>query len=111
MPGKFEIKKARNGEFYFYLKAGNGEVILRSENYMTKASVKNGISSVKKNSTDIMRYDRRVNKGGKDCFVLKAANHQVIGKSAAYNSKASMEHGIESVEKNAGAAEVIDLAP
>ena len=109
MPAKFEIKKAKNGQFFFNLKAANGETILTSEMYTTKSSAKNGIASVKKNSTDPKRYDRRVNKGGKDYFVLKAANHQVIGNSEAYNSKAAMENGINSVTRNAGPAEVADL--
>ncbi len=110
MASKFEIKKAKNGQFYFNLKAGNGEIILTSEMYTTKASANNGIASVQKNSTDAGRYDRRVNKGGKDYFVLKAANHQIIGNSEAYNSKASMENGIKSVTKNAGPAKVVDLS-
>ena len=110
MAGKFEIKKAKNGQFYFNLKAGNGEIILTSEMYTTKASANNGIASVKKNSTDPGRYDRRESKNGKDFFVLKAANHQVVGNSEMYNSKAGMENGIQSVTKNAGSAEVVDLS-
>src|SRR5262245_60005223 len=50
MAGKFEIKKAKNGQFYFNLKASNGEIILTSEQYKAKASAKNGIDSVKSNS-------------------------------------------------------------
>jgi hypothetical protein len=33
MAGTFEIKKAKDGEFYFHLKAPNGQVILASEMY------------------------------------------------------------------------------
>ena len=109
MAARFEIKKAKNGQFYFNLRAGNNEIILSSEMYTTKASAKNGIASVKKNATEPGRYDRRVNKAGKDYFVLKAANHQVIGNSEAYNSKAAMENGIKSVTKNAPVAAVSDL--
>ncbi len=110
MASKFEIKKAKNGQYYFNLKAGNGEIILSSEMYTTKASANNGIASVQKNSTDAGRYDRRVNKADKDYFVLKAANHQIIGNSEAYNSKASMENGIKSVTKNAASAKIVDLS-
>lgn len=31
MAGKFELKKAKDGQFYFNLKAGNGQNILKSE--------------------------------------------------------------------------------
>jgi uncharacterized protein YegP (UPF0339 family) len=47
----FEIKEAKNGQFLFNLKAGNGEIIATSELYTTKAAAKNGIESVKKNAT------------------------------------------------------------
>lgn len=52
MAGKFEIHKAKDGQFYFVLKAGNGEIIARSELYKAKASAQNGIESVKKNASD-----------------------------------------------------------
>lgn len=108
MAAKFQLKKAKNGQFYFNLLATNGQIILTSEMYTSKSSANNGIESVRKNATIPERYDRRTNKGGKDYFVLKAANHQIIGNSEAYNSKASMENGIKSVTKNAPGAAVDD---
>lgn len=108
MASKYQLKKAKDGQFYFNLLAANGQVILTSEMYKAKASADNGIDSVRKNGPLPERYDRRINKGGKDYFVLKAANHQVIGTSEAYNSKASMENGIKSVMKNAPGAPVDD---
>ncbi len=48
MAGKFELKQAKNGEYHFNLLAGNGQIILTSEMYKTKASAENGIESVKK---------------------------------------------------------------
>ena len=47
---KFEIYVDKAGEFRFRLKAKNGEPILASEGYKTKAGCKNGIGSVKKNA-------------------------------------------------------------
>ena len=47
---KFEIYTDKAGEFRFRLKARNGEIILASEGYKTKASCENGIESVRKNS-------------------------------------------------------------
>ena len=54
--GKFEIKTRKNGEFQFNLKATNGQVILTSEGYKTKASCLNGVESVKKNCLDEKRF-------------------------------------------------------
>lgn len=50
MAGKYEIFKDKGGQFRFNLKAANGEVIVSSEGYASKASAKNGIESVKKNA-------------------------------------------------------------
>lgn len=106
--GKFEVKTRKNGEFQFSLLAGNGQTILSSEGYSTKAACISGIESVRKNSANDALFERKVGANGKDFFVLKAANHQVIGQSQLYESKASMENGIESVKKNAPDATVDD---
>lgn len=47
---KFEIKRNVTGEYYFTLKAGNGEVIAMSESYKTLQGCKRGISSVRRNA-------------------------------------------------------------
>ena len=38
MAGKFELRKGAKGGFSFVLKASNGQVILQSEHYESKAS-------------------------------------------------------------------------
>lgn len=106
--GKFVITKRKNDEFQFNLKAGNGQTILASEGYTTRAACENGIESVRKNSQDDGRYDRLEAKNGKQYFNLKAGNGQIIGSSEMYESVASRENGIESVKKNAPDATVED---
>ena len=109
MPGKFELKKGKGGKFTFNLKASNGQVILTSQTYKTKAAAKNGIKSVGTNCSKDARFKHKASKKGEPYFVLLAANKQVIGKSQMYSSKASMLNGIESVKKNAPGAIVEDL--
>lgn len=109
MSGKFQIDKATNEQFIFRLKAGNGENILASEQYTTKAACENGIESVRKNSQEDDRFERKEAKDGRHYFVLKAANHQIIGQSQMYKSTSAMENGIESVQNNAPDAKVEDL--
>jgi len=107
--GKFEITTRKNGEFQFNLKAGNGQVILTSEGYTTKSACNNGIESVRKNSQDDSRFDRKTSTNGKPYFNLKASNGQIIGNSEMYESEASRDNGIASVTKNAPDAEISDL--
>ncbi|MCQ2145543.1 MAG: YegP family protein [Bacteroidales bacterium] len=108
---KFEVKVAKNGQFYFNLKAGNGEIILSSEMYTTKRACMNGIASVKKNAPDEGKFEVKTAANGKLHFNLKAANHQVIGSSQMYASESGCKNGIASVMKNAPEAEVVEIAP
>ncbi|WP_126973433.1 YegP family protein [Gynurincola endophyticus] len=106
--GKFVISLRKNDEYQFNLKAGNGEIILNSEGYTSKASCQNGIESVRKNSTDEARYEHKEAKNGKYYFNLKAGNGQIIGTSEMYESEAGRKTGIASVMKNAPDATVED---
>ncbi|MCP3176739.1 MAG: YegP family protein [Desulfuromonadales bacterium] len=109
MAGKFELKKAKDGQFMFNLKASNGQVILTSELYKTKASAENGIESVRKNAVREGAFEVRENAKGEPYFILKATNGQEVGRSEYYSSKAAMENGIASVTKNAPDAKVDDI--
>ncbi|OTG83921.1 YegP family protein [Acinetobacter sp. ANC 4648] len=110
MSGTYEISKAKDGQYRFVLKAGNGEVILTSELYKAKASAHNGIESVQKNSPDDAHYERLEAKNGKPYFNLKALNHQIIGTSQLYSSEAARDHGIESVKINGPTDKIKDLS-
>ncbi|WP_024769562.1 YegP family protein [Aquimarina macrocephali] len=49
--GRYERKTAKNGKFYFNLKAGNGQIIGSSQMYASESGMENGINSVKENSS------------------------------------------------------------
>lgn len=104
--GTFVISRRKNDEFQFVLKAGNGEIILTSEGYSSKANCTNGIESVKRNSQDDSKFDKKEAKDGRTYFNLKATNGQIIGSSQMYSSTSGRDNGIESVKKNAPSAEV-----
>ncbi|MBU2019026.1 MAG: YegP family protein [Bacteroidetes bacterium] len=105
--GKFSIKTGKNGDYYFNLKAVNGQIILASQGYSNKAGCENGIESVRKNANDDARFERNEAKNGQHYFNLKASNGQIIGTSEMYTTKAAMENGIESVGKNAPEATLV----
>jgi uncharacterized protein len=109
MTGKFEIKKAKDDEFYFHLRAGNEQIILASQRYKTKVSAEHGIASVKTNATDDNRYEKKDTHNGEFMFNLKAANHEVIGTSQVYTTASARDHGIISVKENAPKAPVEDI--
>lgn len=107
---KFQIFAGSNDQFYFRLKAGNGEPILASEGYAAKAGCENGIDSVKVNASLDQRYQRKTAKNGQFYFTLTAANGEAIGRSEMYVSEQGRDSGIESVKKTAPDAPVEDTA-
>lgn len=109
MAGKFELKNSKDGQFMFNLKASNGQVILTSELYKTKASAENGIESVRKNSAREGAFEVKANAKGEPYFILKATNGQEVGRSEYYSTKAAMENGLKSVQSNAPDAKIDDL--
>ncbi len=108
MAGSYELSKNPKGQFSFVLKAGNGEVILRSEQYESKASALNGILSVQTNSPLDERFERKEASDGRPYFNLKAGNHQIIGTSQMYASVASRDNGILSVQTNGASTAMKD---
>jgi uncharacterized protein YegP (UPF0339 family) len=100
MSGWYELSKNAKGQFNFVLKAGNGEAILRSEQYESKSAAENGIASVQKNSPLDDRFDRKDASDGRTYFNLKAGNHQIIGTSQMYGTPAARDGGIDSVKRN-----------
>lgn len=105
---KFIIEKAKNGKYKWGLTAKNGEMILSSQMYKSKASCKNGIASVKKNCKDKSRYEVLKARNGKHYFNLKARNGLNIGTSQMYASASGCSGGSRSVSNNAKGAKIED---
>ena len=120
--GKFVIRTVNSG-IKFDLKATNGQVILTSEVYTTKAACRNGVESIMKNAPVANVEDQTVegfetvthpkfemyqDKAGEFRFRLKARNGEIIGVSEGYTSKPNCVNGVESVKKNAAEAEIVE---
>jgi uncharacterized protein YegP (UPF0339 family) len=108
MPGYYVLKKNAGGQFHFNLKADNHEVILTSETYTTKQGAQIGISSCQVNSPYDARYDKLTSVAGQPYFVLKAANHEIIGNSQMYSSTAARDNGIASCKTNGPTTKIVD---
>ena len=55
---RYDRKEAKNGKFFFNLKAANGQVIGSSEMYESAAGRDKGIESVKRNAPDATTDDQ-----------------------------------------------------
>jgi uncharacterized protein len=108
---KFEVyQSGKKNEFRFRLKADNGQTILSSEGYTSKASCLNGIESVKKNAGDPKRFAKTITPSKMFRFAITAANSQIIGTSQNYKTESGRDNGIESVKRNASKAEIKEVA-
>lgn len=105
---KYVIKLSSNGQYRWTLKAGNGEILLTSETYVTKQSCLAGITSSKVCIAD--SNFRRLNSVRNEPYFNQVANnYQVLGTSEMYSSSYARDLGIESVKKNAPIAAIEDL--
>lgn len=99
LKGRFETFVGKDGQYYFHLLAGNGQKVLASEGYATKAGAEAGIASVKANGVNEGRYLSREASNGQHYFLLTAANGSIIGMSELYVSAANAARGQASVIK------------
>jgi len=97
-PGVFETFEGLDGQWYFHLLAANGEMVLRSEGYVSSAGAENGVSSVKANGVDIANYDLLEAANNEWYFNLVAQNNEVIGTGETYVSRFNAERGAETVQ-------------
>ena len=123
MAGKFVLSKGATGKFHFVLKAGNGEVILRSETYTARASAVNGIESVRKNAPIAALEDQTAEgfaeeKNPKfEVYADKAGefrvrfkyNSEIIFSTEGYSDRSGAKRAIESIKKHVGEAETVDI--
>lgn len=104
---KFTIFLARNGQFYWRLKASNGETLCHSEGYTAKQSAQRGIESCKLNALT-GKYTVFQGNDAQYYWNLKAVNGEILCHSEGYSTKQSAENGVEACKRNAPAARIVD---
>jgi uncharacterized protein YegP (UPF0339 family) len=110
MKPTFEIGRTADGRYLFNLKSANDHIILTSQAYEGKESVKDGIAAVRQNAPFAERFEERSGHDGRPYFVLTAGDSQVIGRSQMYSSREAMRKGIASVRRNGPIAQTVDLS-
>ncbi|MBK7426510.1 MAG: YegP family protein [Saprospiraceae bacterium] len=106
--GKYVVRKSVNDQYWWVLKAGNGETLIKSETYTTKQNCLNGIASSKVNVSD-QNFNKLTSARLEPYFTQKAGNNQILGTSEMYSSNSARDAGIESVKRNAPSADIEDL--
>ena len=117
---RFCIRRTASG-YKFDLLAANGQVILTSEVYTSRAAARKGAASVRlvaptaplENRTEEPvqirpnpKFELYQDKAGQFRFRLKARNGKIVGVSEGYSNKSGCLNGIESVRINASEAQI-----
>lgn len=106
--GFIKFQHENTGKYYFAWFDHDGEVILRSEGYPTASARDNGLSSVHKNRDITERYKIEESHGAY-FLVLKAGNHQEIGRSCPFDSEAGASKYLPAQRAEAEAARLASL--
>jgi len=107
----FDVLQAASGDYYFNLKAANGEIIGTSELYASKSNATRGASTVRalvrlikapssREAPRAQRFELFGGEDGKSYFRLRAANGEIMLSSQGYTAKASAKKGLAAVLAN-----------
>jgi hypothetical protein len=101
---RFETFVGDDGLHYFQLLAANGEELVRSDGYKTKASAKTGMGSLQTASATRARFTIEPTDSGESYFTVHASNGKLLALSGTYKTQASAEKGIDAVMRVAKTA-------
>jgi len=93
---RYEIFKGQNDQFYFHLKAGNGEVILASSGHDEKDDVYSVINKVRTAANGKKNFKRKKAKDGRFYFNLMYGE-EILGTSQMYEDIQSRNSGVSAV--------------
>ncbi len=94
--GKYEIIE-RSGNFYFILKANNGQLLLESPSFTSENGAKNGIETFKK-AVEAGIYTIDEDKNGNFKFILRASSRsQIRYFGESYTTRQRAESSVNSV--------------
>ncbi len=113
----FDVKQAKDGQWYFNLVAGNNEGIGTSELYASKSNATRGVSTVRalvrlfarnggsassspKAAAKAEKFEIFTGEDKQSYFRLRAANGEIMLSSEGYASKSGAENGVVSVKTN-----------
>lgn len=108
--GAFVLKKNAEAHqpYHFVFVGPNEKTLLLSENYTSSHGARSGIDSVRLNGDDEKSFTRKTAEDGRFYFVLKAKNHEPIGRGMFHKTEAERDHDIKEIMRLCNGAVLID---
>lgn len=106
---KFEMYLGPNSLIHWKYVGANGKEISVSKGTTIKESVYESIRNIKENANIEQRYEKTTPADGKFGFRLRAANHQVVAESVAFDKSEDRDEAMASMRR-AGEAVVMGAA-
>jgi len=94
---KFQVFQGEDADYYFRFVAANGEILLRSEGYITRQSADKGIEVVPESAPDARNIEQLEAVDGSFYYTVKSANGEIIAVSETYVSKSNALRGARAV--------------
>jgi uncharacterized protein YegP (UPF0339 family) len=98
----FETFEGEDGQVYFHLVAGNGELVLKSEGYTRAQNANKAINSVVANAQLASSFDVLEASDGSFYFNVVAQNGETIATSQTYANKSNATRGVKTVQRLLG---------
>ena len=106
---KFEMYLGPNSLIHWKFVGANGKDISVSKGTTIKENVYESIRNIKENANIEQRYEKTAPVEGKFGFRLRAANHQIVAESVAFDKAEDRDEAMLSMRR-AGEAVVIGAA-
>ncbi len=106
----FETFVGRDGQTYFYMLAGNGEKLLRSEGYSSHDAALDGIAALRRVGTATANYQLRPAVNGEWYFNVRSTNGAVLATSETYVTRYNATRARNSIANLINVANSINAA-
>lgn len=99
-----------DGMYYFQFNDEAGEPILFSHGYQSEKGRDSGIQAVIRNAADSRHYETEKTRKGQYFFILKSGNHQEVGRSRMFDTRAEMQEKLKLLKAVRNDTPVFDTA-
>jgi uncharacterized protein len=96
---KFEIFRGQDNDYYFRLRAKNGQIVLQSEGYAAHSGAEEATGTVRKLAGHVLNYEVLEAQNGQHFFHIVAGNHEIVARGELYSSKYNAERGADNVRR------------